>query len=48
MKKLILKTTLLLPILGFSYELNFNKSFSKNVNADVLVTNVNIMVEKKD
>ena len=48
MKKLILKTTLLFPLLGFSYELNFNKSFSKNVNADVLVTNVNIMVEKKD
>lgn len=48
MKKLIFKTTLLLPILGFSYELNFNKSFSKNVNADVLVTNINIIVEKKD
>ena len=48
MKKLILKTTLLFPLLGFSYELNFSKSFSKNVNPDVLVTNVNIIVEKKD
>lgn len=48
MKKLLLKAALLLPVLGFSYELNFNKSFSKNVNADILVTNVNIMVEKKD
>ncbi len=48
MKKLILKTTLLFPLLGFSYELNFSKSFSKNVNPDVLVTNVNIIAEKKD
>ncbi|QKF58200.1 SIMPL domain-containing protein [Aliarcobacter lanthieri] len=48
MKKNILVTTLLLGVSAFSYELNFSKSFSKNVNADTLVTNVNITVEKKD
>lgn len=48
MKKLFLKTVLLLPIFGFSYELNFNKSFSKNINADILVSNINIIIEKKD
>ncbi len=48
MKKVFLKTALLLPILGFSYELNFSKSFSKNVNADILVTNISISVVKKD
>ena len=39
---------LLLPILAFSYEIEFNKSFSKVVNPDLLTTNVNISVEKKD
>ena len=39
---------LLLPILAFSYEIEFNKSFSKVVNPDLLSTNVNISVEKKD
>lgn len=38
---------LILPVLGFSYELNFNKSFAKVVNPDLLSTNVNINVEKK-
>ena len=40
--------SLLLPILSFSYELDFNKSFSKQINPDLLSTNVNISVEKKD
>ena len=46
MKKLL--PLLLLPILSFSYEINFNKSFSKVVNSDLLTTNINISVEKKD
>ena len=47
MKKL-LATAIFLPILAFSYEINFNKSFSKVVNPDLLTTNINISVEKKD
>lgn len=47
MKKLIF-SILLLPIFGFSYELDFNKSFSKIVNPDLLSTNVAISVEKKE
>ena len=39
---------LLLPVLSFSYELDFNKSFSKVVNPDLLATNVDINIEKKD
>ena len=46
MKKLL--PLLLLPILSFSYEINFNKSFSKVVNPDLLNTYININVEKKD
>ena len=46
MKKLL--SLLLLPILSFSYEINFNKSFSKVVNPDLLNTYININVEKKD
>lgn len=38
---------LLLPVLSFSYELDFNKSFSKVVNPDLLTTSVNINIEKK-
>ncbi|WP_198304335.1 SIMPL domain-containing protein [Arcobacter vandammei] len=44
----ILATALLLGTCAFSYEVNFNKSFSKSVNADTLATNINISVEKKD
>ena len=47
-KKSIFIAALLLPILGFSYELNFNKSFSKVVNPDLLTTNITINIEKKD
>lgn len=46
MKKLL--PLLLLPILSFSYEINFNKSFSKVVNPDLLNTYINISVEKND
>ena len=47
MNKKIL-SLLILPILSFSYEINFNKSFSKVVNPDLLTTQINIIVEKKD
>lgn len=47
-KSLIAISFCLLPVLGFSYELNFNKSFSKVVNPDLLTTNITISVEKKD
>ena len=47
-KKRFFIAALLLPILGFSYELNFNKSFSKLVSADLLTTNITVSVEKKD
>ena len=46
MKKLL--PLLFLPLLSFSYELNFNKTFSKVVNPDLLNTYINISVEKKD
>lgn len=48
MKKRFFFAALLLPVLGFSYELDFNKSFSKVVNPDLLTTNITISVEKKD
>ena len=48
MKKRFFTAALLLPVLGFSYELNFNKSFTKVVNPDLLTTNITISVEKKD
>lgn len=49
MKKTLLALSLfLLPSLAFSYEINFNKTFSKIVNPDLLTTQINISVEKKD
>lgn len=47
MKKKLLALAVL-PIFAFSYELNFNKNFSKVVNPDLLTTQINISVEKKD
>lgn len=47
MRKLVF-SIVLLPILAFSYELNFNKSFSKVVSPDILSTNVTVIVEKQD
>lgn len=46
MKKLL--PLILLPILAFSYEINFNKNFSKVVNPDLLNTYINISVEKNE
>ena len=46
MKKLL--PLLLLPILSFSYEINFNKSFSKVVNPDLLTTSIDVSIQKKD
>jgi predicted secreted protein len=49
MKNKFLKLALfLLPISALSYEINFNKTFSKVVNPDLLTTQINISVEKKD
>ncbi|MCT7577109.1 SIMPL domain-containing protein [Aliarcobacter butzleri] len=47
MKKFLF-TALLLPIFSFSYEIEFNKNFSKVVNPDLLSTSINISVEKVD
>ena len=47
-KKSIFIAALLFPIFGFSFVLNFNKSFTKVVNPDLLTTNITISVEKKD
>lgn len=38
----------LFPLFSYSYEINFNKDFSKVVNPDLLTTYVSINVEKKD
>lgn len=39
---------LLLPILGFSYKINFSKSFQKTIEPDLLTTNISISIENKD
>ena len=41
-------TLCILPIMSFSYELNFNKSFTKVVNPDLLTTSIDVSIEKKD
>lgn len=38
----------LLPIVGFSYELNFSKEFKETINPDLLTTNISISIENKD
>ena len=43
MKKRFFIAALLLPVLGFSYELNFNKSFTKIVNPDLLTEILKIL-----
>lgn len=40
-------TLCILPIMSFSYELNFNKGFSKVVNPDLLTTSIDVSIEKK-
>lgn len=47
-KRVFAFTFCLFPLLGFSYELNFSKSFSKIINPDILSINVSINIEKKD
>ncbi|MCT7446517.1 SIMPL domain-containing protein [Aliarcobacter skirrowii] len=46
--KRVLKLLLLLPIFALSYELNFNNSFSKSLNPDILSSTVNISVTKEN
>ena len=41
-------TLCILPIMSFSYELNFNKGFSKVVNPDLLTTSIDVSIQKKD
>lgn len=49
MKKIILIALIaLLPSALFSYEISFNKKFSKTVTPDLLTTHVNVNVEDKD
>lgn len=50
MMKIFFKIVLisLFPLFSYSYEINFNKDFSKVVNPDLLTTYVSINVEKKD
>jgi len=45
--KIILLIALLLPVCVFSYEISFNKKFSKSVAPDVLSTNINISIENE-
>ena len=47
-KRVFAFTFCLFPLLGFSYELNFSKSFSKIINPDILSINVSVNIEKKD
>ncbi|RXJ97155.1 SIMPL domain-containing protein [Arcobacter sp. AHV-9/2010] len=46
--KRVSKLLLLLPIFALSYELNFNNSFSKSLNPDILSSTVNISVTRKN
>ncbi len=49
MKKIIVASIFcLLPVFLFSYEINFNKAFSKKVSPDLLTTYVNINISKID
>lgn len=48
MKKLLLSSVLFIPSLVFSYELGFNKTFSKSIKNDTLQTNVNIKIDSKN
>ncbi|AXK47928.1 SIMPL domain-containing protein [Aliarcobacter trophiarum LMG 25534] len=44
--KRVLSTALFFPIFAFSYELGFNKTFTKSINADTIMSNISISVEK--
>ncbi len=47
-KSILLILYFVLPVSLFSYELNFNKKFSKKVSADVISSFINITVEDKE
>ncbi len=47
-KSIILGLLFLLPIGLFSYELNFNKKFSKNISSNILISHINITIEDKE
>ncbi len=47
-KTILLSLYFLLPLSLFSYELTFNKKFSKNVPADILTSYINITIEDKN
>lgn len=46
--KRVSKLLLILPIFALSYELNFNNSFSKSLNPDILSSTVNISVTREN
>lgn len=47
-KKLLVVMLFLLPLALFSYEISFNKKFSKTVAPNLLSTNINVVVENED
>lgn len=46
--KRVSKLLLIVPIFALSYELNFNNSFSKSLNPDILSSTVNISVTREN
>jgi len=48
MRKILLGAICTFPSLLFSYELEFNKSFNKNIQNDKLHTNISITVNSKE
>ncbi len=46
-KIIVLSLFFILPLGLFSYELNFNKKFSRKVSADILTSYINITIEDK-
>ena len=48
MKRILLSTLIAIPSLLFSYELDFNKSFSKSIQNDKLNTNINVVIDSKE
>ena len=47
MKKIVFSSLILLPSLLFSYQLEFNKQFSKNIKNDKLSTNITVNINSK-
>jgi len=48
MKNILLASTLLLPSILLSYELDFNKTFTKSIQNDKLQTNISIKIDSKN